>query len=397
MNADTVLEQRFGRLAAPGPVGDNALGQSLVAGAAGIALWHIERALTGSGTWETVTAWLTAATRADVSAADTACLSYGAPGLALVLHAAGADGRDRYRQARDRLDAATAALAHRRVEAAHARIRRGELPAFAEYDLLHGLTGIGAHLLHHNPGSDALAVILGYLVALTRPLTMDGETLPGWWCTHDAYRRYTPGGHANFGMAHGITGPLALLAQAQRRGAVVDGQREAIATITAWLDRWQQLTEHGPWWPEGITRDEAAAGRPQGTGPGRPSWCYGTPGITRALQLAAIATADPTRQQAAEHALAACLADPRQLEKITDPGLCHGAAGLFQTVWRAAQDARTPGLGSATRRLADTLAGQHAHQEDGFLEGAAGQALAQATATRDRPPVSGWDAYLLID
>ncbi|MFG2972416.1 lanthionine synthetase C family protein [Streptomyces sp. NPDC048331] len=398
MNAASVLQQRFGRrLAAPDPAADTALGQSLVAGPAGVALWHIERALTGASTWEPVTAWLTAATRTDVTAADTACLSYGAPALAFVLHTAGADGHDRYQQARDQLDAGTAGLAHRRVEAAHSRIRRGELPAFAEYDLLHGLTGIGAHLLRHTPGSDALGSVLGYLVALTRPLTVDGEALPGWWCAHDPYRRYTPGGHANFGMAHGVTGPLALLAQAQRRGAVVDGQGEAIATITAWFDRWQQLNEHGPWWPESITRVEAAAGRPQVTGPGRPSWCYGTPGITRALQLAAIATADAPRQQAAECALATCLADPRQLGSITDPGLCHGAAGLFQTVWRAARDACVPGLGSATHRLADTLTGHHAHQEDGFLEGAAGQALAQATASRDQPPTSGWDACLLID
>ncbi|WP_405421419.1 lanthionine synthetase C family protein [Streptomyces erythrochromogenes] len=397
MNAATVLDTRFGpRLAAPDPAGDTALGQSLVAGAAGVALWHIERALTGAGTWEQAGAWLTEATRAEVTAADTACLSYGAPGLAFVLHTAAADGHDRYRTALDRLDAATAALAHRRTEAAHARIRRGELPAFAEYDLLHGLTGIGVHLLHHTPGSDALAAVLTYLVALTRPLTVRDETLPGWWCAHDPHRFYTPGGHGNFGMAHGITGPLALLAQAQRRGVAVDGQREAIATITAWFDQWRQDGASGPWWPETITREEAAAGRPTATGPWRPSWCYGTPGIARTLQLAAIATADTRRQEAAEHALLACLADPRQLAKVTDPGVCHGAAGLFQTVWRAARDARTPGLAVAVRHLADTFTGQHAPEDTGFLEGAAGQALAQATALYDRPPASGWDACLLI-
>jgi lantibiotic biosynthesis protein len=39
-----------------------------------------------------------------------------------------------------------------------------------------------------------------------------------------------------------------------------------------------------------------------------------------------------------------------------------------------------------------------ARSEDiGFLEGDAGVALALGTATRDAPPVSGWDACLLID
>lgn len=397
MNAATVLQVRYRHLHAPDEGQGPELAQSLAKGPAGVALWHIERALTGAGGWEPVQAWLAAATRAEVTAADSACLTYGAPALAFVLHAAGADGQDRYRAARDQLDAATAALAHRRVAAAHARIRRGEPAAFAEYDLLHGLTGIGVHLLHHTPGDDALAAVLSYLVALTHPLDLNGERMPGWWCAHDPRRLYTPGGHANFGMAHGITGPLALLAQALRRGAVVDGQREAVDTVTAWLDQWQQHGDRGPWWPEAITREEADAGRPNVTVPGRPSWCYGTPGITRALQLAAIATADTGRQQAAEDALAACLADEGQLAQLTDAGLCHGTAGLFQTVWRAAQDARTPVLGTAAPRLAEAFTGQHAFEDTAFLEGAAGQALAQATALHDRGPASRWDACLLID
>ncbi|MEU9036700.1 lanthionine synthetase C family protein [Streptomyces sp. NPDC048352] len=397
MNAATVLQVRYRHLHAPDEGQGPGLAQSLAKGPAGVALWHIERALTGSGSWEPVQAWLSAATRAGVTAADSACLTYGAPALAFVLHAAGADGQDRYRAARDQLDAATAALAHRRVAAAHARIRRGEPAAFAEYDLLHGLTGIGVHLLLHTPGDDALAAVLSYLVALTHPLDLNGERLPGWWCAHDPRRLYTPGGHANFGMAHGITGPLALLAHALRRGAVVDGQREAVDTVTAWLDQWQQHGDRGPWWPEAITREEAADGRPHVTGPGRPSWCYGTPGITRALQLAAIATVDTGRQQAAEDALAACLADERQLAQLTDAGLCHGTAGLFQTVWRAAQDARTPVLGTAAARLAEAFTGEHAFEDTAFLEGAAGQALAQATALHGRGPASPWDACLLID
>ncbi|MGW1771896.1 lanthionine synthetase C family protein [Streptomyces sp. NPDC002104] len=392
MNA-TLLGARYGRrLQTPDPSADPVLGQSLSQGAAGIALWHVENARCGAGSWEPVKDWLAAATRTDVTAADSACLSYGAPALAFVLHAAGADGT-----ARDRLDIATATLAHRRVAAARARIRSGALPAMAEFDLLHGLTGIGAHLLHHTPGDDALAAVLRYLVVLTRPVTVHGEQMPGWWCVHDPARRYTPGGHANFGMAHGIAGPLALLAQATRRGITVDGQTDAIATLTAWFDQWRQEGEGGPWWPETITRTEMATGRPHSRGPGRPSWCYGIPGISRALQLAALATADTVRQEAAENTLAACLADACQISRITDTGLCHGTAGLFQTVWRAAQDARTPDLSAAADALATVLHGQPAEPAPGLLEGAAGQALALATAARACPPVSGWDAYLLIN
>ncbi|MGH3622096.1 MAG: lanthionine synthetase LanC family protein, partial [Sciscionella sp.] len=61
-------------------------------------------------------------------------------------------------------------------------------------------------------------------------------------------------------------------------------------------------------------------------GPLQPSWCYGTPGIARAQQLAALATGDTRRRHTAETALLGCLHDPNQLARIIDPGLCHGGS-----------------------------------------------------------------------
>jgi hypothetical protein len=341
-----------------------------------------------------------AATAGEISAADTAGLYVGAPAISFILHAASTDGTDRYAPASMALDSQVVALAHRRVVAALARIDRGELPVFAEYDLLYGLTGIGQLLLRHAPAHDALERILGYLVRLTEPLNIDDTVLPGWWATNDPDSLLpTPGGHANFGLAHGITGPLALLSLALLRGIAVDGQAEAIGGICAYLDAWRQDGERGPWWPQWITRDECRAGRAGQTGPQRPSWCYGTPGIARAQQIAAIATGDTTRQQQAELALLACLSDPTQLGRITDIGLCHGWAGLYQTAWRAAQDALTPAIGTQLPHLAGLLV-QHAetaaYNQQGLLDGAAGLALALHTAAHAMPPTSGWDSCLLI-
>ncbi|MGH3801435.1 MAG: lanthionine synthetase LanC family protein, partial [Pseudonocardiaceae bacterium] len=126
--------------------------QSLAQGAAGVALLHIERALAGSGTWTTAHAWVRAATRCEISAADNAGLYFGAPAISFVLHAAGADEIPRYGPALTRLDAHVARLAHRRVDAAWARINHGKMAAFAEYDLFYGLTGIGQLLLQRAPG-----------------------------------------------------------------------------------------------------------------------------------------------------------------------------------------------------------------------------------------------------
>jgi hypothetical protein len=370
--------------------------QSLAQGAAGVALLHIERAHAGLGSWSAAHTWIQAATRSEVSAADQAGLFVGAPAIAFILHAAGS----RYDHYLPSIDAAVASLAHRRVDAATARIHRREPVAFAEYDLLHGLTGIGRLLLRHAPGNDALGRILTYLVRLTEPITIAGTTLPGWWTSHDPDRLIpTPGGHANNGLAHGITGPLALLSSAHRAGVTVNSQIDAIQTICGHLDTWRQDRETGPWWPQWITRDDVCCGRPSYTSPPRPSWCYGTPGIARTLQLAAMAVHDTARQEATEDALARCLSDPAQLALITDPGLCHGWAGLYQTAWRAAAEALTPSIGQQLAHVGDVLVQRAQAMTDlpgGLLEGTAGLALALHTAGHNTPPISGWDSCLLI-
>ncbi|MGM1058376.1 lanthionine synthetase C family protein [Saccharothrix sp. Mg75] len=380
---------------------DDWAAQDLATGSAGIALAHIERARSGLDTWQTAHAHIRAAATTPLSDHDSAALFLGAPALLFVLDAA-AGSSDRYRTGLADLDAPVTRLAHRRAHNALARTDTARPAAFGEYDVFSGLSGLGALLLRRDPGGSALERILHYLVALTRPLTVDNEVLPGWWVGHDPHRETPPGhrGHANFGAAHGITGPLALLAHAARRGITVEGHHQAIIDICQWLEHWRRDGDAGPWWPEHLDIIELRTGRTRQTGPGRPSWCYGTPGIARAGQLAAIALGDHVLQDHYERALLACLGDDTQLARLTDAGLCHGLAGTFQTFWRAAADATTPALHEQLPRLADALlaAAARPHQHGpGLLNGTAGIALALHTAATDTAPSCGWDACLLID
>lgn len=380
---------------------DDAVRQSLARGPAGTALLQIERARTDTGSWDTAQAHIRRAVAGPVDAAEHTGLYYGAPALAFLLHAA-ADGDPRYCGARDTLDAHVLRLTRRRLTLAASRAERGELTTFAEYDLFYGLTGIGALLLRSHPDSELLADVLRYTVSLTRPRRENGVDLPGWWVAHDPDDALpTPGGHANLGMAHGAAGLLALLALATARGCLVDGQDEAIATLTGWFDQWRQNGADSPWWPQWITREDLRTGRPTQTSPGRVSWCYGTIGIARAQQLAALATHDQRRAQDAEAALAGALTDP-QLDRISDLGLCHGLAGIYQTAYRAARDARSSAIGRRLPAIATRLA-QHAtasstssEQDSGLLTGAAGIALALESTRHVGPPRTGWDTCLLI-
>jgi hypothetical protein len=370
---------------------------SLAAGAAGIALLHIERAHTQSGSWSTAHRWLTAATAGDLHADHTASLFHDVPALAFVLHAAtrGAAG---YQAARQTLDAATLALTRARLDAAHARIDRGERPGFREYDLIQGLTGLGAYHLHRQPQHPITTAVLTYLVRLTDPLP---QGLPGWWTNHGPYNQPPheyPGGHGNLGLAHGIAGPLALLALALRQGVVVYHHADAISRICTWLDHWQQRRSNAAWWPQWITLEEAHADVSRWRHPPRASWCYGTPGIARACQLAGIATNDLHRQRMAERALLACLRDQGQVAQITEPGLCHGAAGLLHTSHRMAHDDPSGAIADDVPDLTALLIQRTATTDvpNEFLDGSAGIALALNAVGMGRQPVSAWDRCLLL-
>ncbi|MBL7499874.1 lanthionine synthetase C family protein [Frankia sp. CNm7] len=389
------------QLARPAP-GLGGHPQSLSHGAAGIALLHIERAARGLGDWGMAHRWLRTAADGQLIGSPDNTLLFGTPALAFALHGA-ARGVDRYHRVLSALDANIATLTQVRLARAHARIDRGERPDLAEFDLLKGLTGIGAHLRRRGGDSDLLRQILTYLVRLTQPLT-ENDPLPGWWTSQPptGTRAENPGngGHGNLSLAHGISGPLALLSLTALDGTVVNEHHDAITRICAWLDTWRQDSSGGPWWPEIVTPTDSIADLSAGRLPRRPrraAWCYGTPGHARAQQLAGRALGDTERQRDAEQALAACLADPVQLGHLTDPGLCHGVAGLFQTTWRVAADAASTDLRSTVPGLAERLlAHADAVGDVGVLTGTAGWALAVHTAASDQAPATAWDALLLL-
>ncbi|MER7129296.1 lanthionine synthetase C family protein [Streptosporangium saharense] len=363
--------------------------QSLSGGAAGIALLPIERATSNPFHWPQAHAWLSLAAGDDVTAEPAACLFHGAPAIAFALQPVHQPG---YRQARGLLDQAVENVIRYRLAAAALRLRRGDRPALAEFDLISGLTGLGAHLWRKDPHHRLIDDILRYLVRLTEPI--DG--LPGWWSLSPIQRnRPEPaGGHSNHGMAHGITGPLAFLAISSRAGRTIPGQRHAIDRILHWLDDWQQTHQGHPWWPETVSLRDVHRAHPEQHRPLRPSWCYGTPGIARAQQLAALALVDPDRQATAEAAVTGCLTDPRQLHLITDRSLCHGAAGLYMTVSSLAADALSPLPDVAADLLLKPFDIQG--EPPGFLTGTAGHALALHALASGEPPATAWDTALLL-
>lgn len=395
--ADAIAFPPIGDCGDYGPDSRRWNGQSLSEGAAGIAILHALRAHTGHAGWDRVSAWLARAVRDEISVGDGAGLWHGAPAVAFALLNAAPPG-DGERLLAD-LDTAIDPMIRSRLQAVHARIEQARRPLPGEFDLVRGLTGLGVYLLRRDPRSVRLREILTYLVRLTAPIPASdpaGASVPGWWTCHmpvgkpaESFRD----GHADNGIAHGIGGPLALLALAARGGVLVDGQLDAIRRICSWLDQWRHEGTAGPWWPERVTLRELQAGRSRFDGPARPSWCYGTPGIARAQQLAALALCDQDSQRRAEGALLRCVSDPAQLARLTCPSLCHGWAGVLATYWFAAADA--PALGDRLPSLVDAFLAADTSAPEGLINGSAGAALILHTIATGT--AGGWPTSLLIN
>ncbi|MEV7731605.1 lanthionine synthetase C family protein [Streptomyces sp. NPDC088921] len=373
--------------------------QSLAGGASGIALLHIERARTGHGDWDTAHTWLATAVQGEVSAAANANLYFGAPALAFITHRA-ASASSRYLRVLERLDEATLTVTRIRLAEAHRRIDRAERPPMEEFDLIQGLSGLGAYHLSCHPHHGITRDVLAYLVRLTEPMP-DPSGLPPWWMNvapTGAPSADYPQGHGNFGLSHGIGSALSVLSLALLRDLAIPGMSDAVERICAWTDQWRQGDETDPWWPGLISMQQATDGQVHPDLRPRASWCYGVSGTARAQQLAGLALREPARVQAAENAILATLRDPLQLDRLPEIGLCHGTAGLVHAAWRMATETGNSEIAAELPRLTDrliTALDQDSHDPE-LLDGTAGAALALHTLGTSSAPAPHWDTFLAL-
>lgn len=275
------------------------------------------------------------------------------------------------------------------------------------YDTISGLAGIGRILLAAAVDGNAVAEpgLIAALTAMTTMLTDNGLPRPGWWVPTEQHpavvaARLDHTGAADTGLAHGVAGPLALLALAHCAGYTVPGQQTAIRDAVAWLER-QRADDHG--WPDHATGKELADGAGITRRGRRAAWCYGPPGITRSLMHAARALDNPLLAEAAR----ADLAQLGALHNTWDtegPTLCHGYAGVLRcaTVDTGVADYAAAGIAQSLDRDRPFLVAhvEHgtSHDNPGFLTGAAGVALtlSDLAGLPSHPVTTPWDAVLLI-
>jgi hypothetical protein len=323
-------------------------------------------------------------------------------------------GATRYRHLLATLD--DALLPQVTVQAQRLAGQTADGVSFGEFDVISGLAGVGAYLLlrREDPGAGmALETALRFLVALAS----DTGSRPRWWTPahllgDEEMAALYPYGNLNCGLAHGIPGPFALMALALSHGVVVPGVEAAIDRLVGWLaahradDQWGANWPYAvPLTPEGLPDHSAAA-----YGPSRAAWCYGVPGVARALWLAGVARDRREWRNLAIEAMEAVYRRPIAARCIDSPTFCHGVAGLLQVTLRFAKDTKLPVFSEAAANLTEALLSAYEPDsllgyrnwepggtrvdQPGLLDGAPGVLLALLAASTDVEP--SWDRAFLL-
>ncbi|MEV1006000.1 lanthionine synthetase LanC family protein [Streptomyces sp. NPDC049881] len=367
-------------------------------GAPGVSLAFSGSPIGGAEYARLARRYLDLAGTAPAPAATGAHDGHGTPAFALlVAHRATGD----HFGALERLDA------HHRRLARAATARPPGAPG-TPFGALDGLTGTGRYLLARGDASaPELHAVLAHLITLSRQtIRHRGRTVPAWWSA--------PTGRLHLGLAHGITGPLALLALAHRAGTVLDGQREAVENLVGLLTDWAVPQGDGILWPAHLTLDDWAAGpRHLSPAPNPPTWADGAPGMARAVQLAALALDRPDWHALAHRALLPLITQEPEKWGLDDPGIRYGWSGVLHITGLLGAHLDDHRLPLLQDEIASVVLAHHDPRArfgyrfprpggppadlSSFLDGAAGVCLAlDSYASGGGPAARGWDMALLL-
>ena len=279
-----------------------------------------------------------------------------------------------------------------------------------DYDLISGLVGLavyGFERMPHAGGRALLSEIARHLSALARrdEHGVTWFTAPNLLPEHQ--RKEYPDGYYNLGLAHGIPGCLAVLAQLIEHDIAVDESRALLDGALGWMAARRQDFTVGSAYPWVFYPGDTPS-------PSRHAWCYGDPGVAAALAVAGRVGERPDALSAArELALNASRASDERTG-VNDAGLCHGSIGLSLIYARLAQATRDDELARAAahwarytlehRQPGAGIAGYLTRMPyldrvafegtPGLLTGACGVGLGLLAAATDIPPA--WDRCLLL-
>ncbi|QLE65121.1 hypothetical protein LROSL1_2320 [Furfurilactobacillus rossiae] len=196
-----------------------------------------------------------------------------------------------------------------------------------DYDLIQGLSSCLGYLTQFgNSKKDTdnvrrIGQLFDWLFDFSNQ-KIPNSTISGNHIIDSARRNYYKNGYVNLGISHGLAGPLAALSTVGRTGALQRG-----------LSFYEEIFEQNkrieaPWSGEAsVSAIEQKKFKTENLE--RSGWCYGNPGIARAVFMAS----RKQHNSAMERVATDYFSTLKQLDfselKLESPTVCHGISGLL--------------------------------------------------------------------
>lgn len=216
-----------------------------------------------------------------------------------------------------------------------------------KYDVITGMSGIGRYLLLYIEQflakedclqeKTALEHILKYFVRLSE--NIENKEIIGFYVANknlwpEERKKQYLYGTLDFGIAHGMAGPLALMTYAAEKDIIVSGQRRAIEKIINIYNEHTAGKYNIIYWPT-ILPAEFYKQPDVVDVDSRMGWCYGSIGISCILYKSSKYLGINATKYL--HNIEQIAKTPRQIYNLISPIICHGFAGtlaIFNQIYK---------------------------------------------------------------
>jgi len=203
------------------------------------------------------------------------------------------------------------------------------------YEVIKGLSGPFRYLLDYSGDAkmdEMIKQLIGVFVKRSKDITVLGHKVTGWhYYPSVIEQKYMDvkmaNGCINYGVSHGMGGPLAVLSMAYNKGFDADGLTDAINGLILEYMNAAYYVDDIAYWPGRISLEQHAKLGEIENKPNAMSWCYGSVGILRVLYMSGVFMSDDTvKQFALEELIKIAMIDlPSYL--LFQPIVCHGYVG----------------------------------------------------------------------
>jgi lantibiotic modifying enzyme len=205
------------------------------------------------------------------------------------------------------------------------------------YEVIMGLSGPLRYLLNFNGDermNEMVQQIIDVFIKRSKDITILDKRVTGWhYYPSESEASFMPvkaiNGVVNYGVSHGMGGPLATLSLVYNNGVRTEGLLDAINGLISEYMNALYYVDDIAYWPGRITFEQYVGldEIPEVAIASQMSWCYGSVGILRVLFIAGDLMSNEELKQFALDELVKIAKMDLSEYALTQPIVCHGYIG----------------------------------------------------------------------